>query len=122
MKSLMARALILSVALLGVLFFTDAAAAAGAFLAEFEDLPLAPGLTELPGGMLFDSPGGRIVDATAEGEVTAQQVLAFYMQTLPELGWEKIGPASFRRDNEVLRIEMDSGRRPLAVHFSVVPK
>jgi hypothetical protein len=98
------------------------AAAENAFLSELEDLPLPPGLTEMPGGMLFDSPTGRIVEATAQGEISADGVLSFYMQTLPELGWQKVGPVSFRRDNELLKIEVDSKRRPLLVRFSVVPQ
>ena len=98
------------------------AAAAGAFLTELEDLPLAPGLTELPGGTLFDSPTGRIVEATAQGDVTAGEVRAFYAQTLPQLGWQMIGETAFRRDNELLRINIEERRRPLSVRFSVVPQ
>jgi len=98
------------------------AAADGAYLIEFEDLPLAPGLTENPGGMLFESPTGRIVEATASGQVAAQQVLSFYLQALPQLGWEKVGENSFLRDNELLRIDVDGKGRATVVRFSVVPQ
>ncbi len=93
------------------------------FLTEMEDLPLAPGLTENSGGMLFEQPTGRIVEASAVAgaDIGATEIIAFYVQTLPELGWEKVGPTSFRRDNEMLRIDVDPGRRPIAVRFSVVP-
>jgi hypothetical protein len=97
------------------------AAAEGHFLSELDDLPLPPGLTEAPGGVLFESPSGRIVEATAQGELDAGQILDFYAQTLPQLGWEKVGPSTFRRDNELLKIAVDTKRRPLLVHFSVVP-
>lgn len=116
----------LILAILAALFLsaplTHPLAAESAFLSELEDLPLPPGLTEMPGGMLFDSPTGRIVEATAQGEIGADRVLSFYTQTLPELGWQKVGQASFRRDNELLKIEMDTKRRPLLVRFSVVPQ
>lgn len=118
----MSRKFLLPALLAGGLVIAGAAGAAGSFLIEFEDLPLAPGLTELPGGMLFDSPTGRIVEASAEGNVAAQQVLSFYAQTLPQLGWETVGASAFRRDNEVLHIDVDGAHRPLAVHFSVVPQ
>jgi hypothetical protein len=98
-----------------------ATAAAGVFLSEMEDLPLPPGLSETPGGVVFDSPTGRIVEAAAQGEISADQVLAFYAQTLPELGWQKIGAAAYRRDNELLKIQMEADHRPLLVRFSVVP-
>lgn len=112
------------ISLLGGLFLTAVAAAAeGRFLAEMEDLPLAPGLTENPGGMLFEQPSGRIVEASAVAalETEAGQIVAFYATTLPQLGWEKIGPAAYRRDNEMLRIDVDQRQKPLAVRFSVVP-
>jgi hypothetical protein len=92
------------------------------FLTELEDLPLAPGLVEMPGGMLFDSPTGRIVEASAEGNVSTDLVLAFYSQTLPELGWQKVGPSSYRRDNEMLKIDVEAAKRPLKVRFSLVPQ
>ncbi|HLN24726.1 MAG TPA: hypothetical protein VK558_12150 [Patescibacteria group bacterium] len=100
------------------------AATAGSFLVEYEDLPLAPGLSESAGGVVFDTPTGRIVDAGAEGSAatSADQVLTFYAQTLPELGWEKVGDSSYRRDNELLRIDVDGHRHPLSVRFSVVPQ
>ena len=112
----------LSAAGAAVLWLAAAPAlAAGAFLAEFEDLPLAPGLTEQPGGVLFESPNGRIVEATAEGRVASHQVLAFYAQTLPQLGWVPVDETSYRRDNEILRIVVDGSRAPVSVHFSVAP-
>jgi len=92
-----------------------------AYLTELEDLPLAPGLTEQQGGMLFESPTGRIVEATASGELTAAQVQSFYQQALPQLGWEAQN-GGYKRDNEFLRINIDGSRRTLLVHFSVVPQ
>jgi len=97
------------------------AAGAEAFLAELEDLPLAPGLTELPGGLLFDSAQGRIVEAQASGETSAEQVRLFYETTLAELGWQSAGPLQFRRDNEILKIAIDAKAKKLVVHFALSP-
>ena len=109
-------------ALLVLLLLCPAVAGAGeAFLAELEDLPLAPGLTEVPGGLVFDSPAGRIVEATASGAVAAETVLAFYNETLPQLGWARIGERRFRRDNETLEISLDPRKKPLVVHFNLTP-
>lgn len=94
----------------------------GAFLSEMEDLPLPDGLVEAAGGMLFDSPTGRILEATASGNLSAEQIGTFYAQTLPELGWQKLGSTSYRRDNEMLKIEIDAKHRPTLVRFSVVPQ
>ena len=96
------------------------AAGGEAFLSELEDLPLAPGLTELPGGLLFDSADGRIVEAQAKGEVAAETVRQFYETTLRQLGWQSTGPLQFRRDNEILRISIESGKI-VTVHFTLTP-
>jgi len=98
-----------------------AAAANDSFLAELEDLPLAPGLREMPGGVLFDSAEGRIVEASAMGAVPAEQVRAFYQATLPQLGWQDTGNMTFRRDNEGLRLVFETGPTLLTVHFKLAP-
>jgi hypothetical protein len=103
------------------LLLSMAAGAGETFLVELEDLPLAPGLTELPGGLLFDSAGGRIVETAASGTVSAEQVRQFYGQTLPQLGWQNSGDLQFRRDNEILTILIDERRKPLTVRFTLSP-
>jgi hypothetical protein len=91
------------------------------FLAEIDDLPLAPGLVEQPGGTLFDTPEGRIVEATAEGDTTATNVTAFYVSALPELGWRQIDANTFERDKEILHIVINKGEQALSVRFSLAP-
>ena len=80
--------------------------AAEAFVSGIEDLPLMPGLQSLPAeNVVFDAPGGRVVESWAEGNVTLQAVLAFYATTLPQLGWRRGTPETFRREGELLRLE-----------------
>ncbi len=98
-----------------------AAAAEAGFLDEYQDLPLAPGLAQAPGGLVFDTPGGRIVEGYAEGRVDRAAVLAFYGDTLPQLGWERTGTAGFRREGELLRLEFSEEGEQLVVHFVVTP-
>lgn len=102
---------------------TETEAEAPAFLAGIEDVPLAPGLSERPGaGMVFDSPQGRIVEAVAAGASTAESVRAFYRATLPQLGWTRVGPDTWRREGEALRLDLAA--QPgggLRVRFSLVP-
>lgn len=93
-----------------------------AFLAEIEDVPLAPGLTEAQGGLVFDSPTGRIVEASASGALTVQTVLSFYGETLPQLGWVRVSETQFRRDNEILKITTKAGKNQLVVHFNLTPQ
>jgi hypothetical protein len=95
-----------------------------AFLSAIEDVPLPPGLTEAAaGGMVFDSPSGRIVEAAATGSVGADQVSKFYAETLPQLGWQETGRLTFKRDTETLRITLEPGHgaAPLTVRFNLAP-
>lgn len=51
-------------------------------------IPLMAGLTEdLDAAMLFDSPGGRIINTEASGRVDGERVYQYYQALLPSLGW-----------------------------------
>jgi hypothetical protein len=80
----MSRALIAS--LLAFVIAAPASAQAR-FFGAIEDLPLAPGLEEAGLGVYFDSESGRITGALAQGAAAPGAVTAFYMETLPALGW-----------------------------------
>jgi len=82
------------------------AAAEDRFVAGIDDLPLMAGLAPVAGqNVVFDAPGGRVVEAWAEGSVTREAVLSFYGSTLPQLGWTASAPDLFRREGETLRLE-----------------
>ena len=98
-------------------------AQADGFLSVYEDLPLAPGLTEIVGsGLSFDSPSGRIVEAEAKGAVTTASVLKFYGAALPQLGWNLETDTRFRREAEVLHIDATPEGHALVVHFTISPE
>ena len=97
------------------------ALARDAYLSLAPDIPLAPGLSEFDGGQLvFDKPEGRIVRIEAERLETQDAgdgVLAFYRETLPNLGWQLNGAhnsadnvLTFQRGGERLLITMQSER------------
>jgi len=99
------------------------ATAADVFLSRLEDLPLAPGLSEdAAAGLSFDSAGGRIVEAYARGNLTEEQVLRFYEETLPQLGWTAEGERQYRRGGERLRLELTPSGQGLTVHYSLSPQ
>jgi len=99
------------------------AIAADAFLSRLEDLPLAPGLSEdTAAGLSFDSAGGRIVEAYARGDLPVDQVLRFYEETLPQLGWTAENQRQYRRGGERLRLELTQSGQGLTVHYSLSPQ
>jgi hypothetical protein len=111
------------------------ALAADHFVAGMEDVPLMPGLSPIDRDeVAFDSASGRIVIAYAKGKADAKAVLAFYRQSLTQLGWQATAPGIFSRDGEVLKIEFapdgpaakpiaarSASKAPLMVRFSLSP-
>ena len=100
---------------------------ADGYVAGIPDLPLMPGLKALPdSGLVFDKPGGRIVEAFAEGApgaaVTPQSVIAFYDDTLPQLGWRREAPGAYLREGERLKLDLSQDAGQLTVHFRLIPQ
>ncbi len=92
-----------------------------AFLAGVEDVPVMPGLTQLESaGVAFDASTERIVVAWAAGAVGKDDVLRFYGDTLPQLGWVMDRPGRFRRDGEALQLDFLAGDI-LTVRFTLSP-
>jgi hypothetical protein len=82
------------------------ARAADGFVPGIDDLPLMPGLAAVQDeAVVFDVPGGRIVEAWAEGAATRDAIRSFYGTALPQLGWRAASPDLFRREGESLRLE-----------------
>ena len=92
----------------------EAADEAAAFMAGVADLPDA--------GVVFDKPAGRIVEAYAEGAVSRAAVTAFYISTLPNLGWRAKAEALFQREGELLRLGFMGDDGALVVRFSLQPE
>ncbi|HLF59291.1 MAG TPA: hypothetical protein VI732_06640 [Alphaproteobacteria bacterium] len=77
------------------------------FVSGFEDLPLMPGLIQVAdAGTVFDTPSGRVVEAFADGPVAVEEVDAFYAETLPHLGWRRLSAHRYRREGELLDLEI----------------
>jgi hypothetical protein len=101
---------------------TDAAAGDG-YVADVADLPLMDGLAEVgEAGMAFDKPAGRIVEAYAHGAVETRAVRRFYRQTLPQLGWQRLGPDRYAREGEELEIDYLGDDGDLTVRYTLQPR
>lgn len=121
-RQLLQRSLAACAAILAI-FVPPGADAADGFLSRLEDLPLVPGLSEdTRAGVSFDTADGRIVEAFARGTVTERQVLDFYRETLPQLGWTPESPTEYRRGGERLRIALTPDARGLVVRYSLSPQ
>ena len=98
------------------------AAQGPAYLADVDDLPLAPGLVEdAEGRIAFDKPEGRIVQAIASGRADPAAVRAFYAQTLPALGWQPGAEQKWMRGKETLRLKLETKEGVVIVRFAIAP-
>ena len=95
------------------------------FISVIEDLPLMPGLSEDPdGAMSFDTANGRIAETTASGFVEPGDVIDYYKHALPQLGWKRVAATRYRREDEVLNIDVAKGSDEavqVLVHFRLSP-
>ncbi|BAI73310.1 hypothetical protein AZL_026720 [Azospirillum sp. B510] len=98
----------------------------GPFVPGTTDVPVMPGLASAESEpLVFDKPGGRIVQAVLSGDVPRQAVLAFYDQTLPQLGWRRTADRVFVREGEELRLEFPQPAKQktaTAVRFTLTPR
>lgn len=84
----------IAVALMAFTALSFNAQAADGFLSAAPDVPLMEPLEEVAASsIIFDKPGGRIIDVVLEGDADQIQVEAFYGQALEALGWQAIDPA-----------------------------
>lgn len=108
-----------------VLCLTEGAKAQerAAFFETLYDVPVMPGLVELPEAALaFDKPSGRIAQAEAAGRgVSRHDIKAFYREALPQLGWLERPDGSYRREGEVLQLEIREEEGYKIVHFTLSP-
>lgn len=121
MRRILPAALILAACLMISPLWTVPAWATDYF-SEIADLPVADGLVEQKEkSTVFDAPLGRIVTAYATGKVKAEDVLDFYDDALPSLGWEKTGEGTFHRKAETLKIDVLGGQGggPVNVSFTL---
>lgn len=113
---------VMAVLVVSVLVVAPARLEAADFFRSIDDLPLAPGLTELVGeGVEFESPAGRIVTAVAGGDVRPDAVQAFYRKALPPLGWALAPDGTYNRDGEVLTLRLETAGKAVKLRIRVVP-
>lgn len=103
------------------LLATSIASAGIGYVPGTEDVPLMPGLVANDGPLVFDQPQGRIVEASAAGPVRRNDVLAFYHDSLPALGWAPSGSRDFDRDGERLDLAFAGHDGALTVNFTLAP-
>ena len=87
-----------------------------------EDLPLMSGMIEkTDDAIVFDKPGGRIVETSIETPASPAEIERFYTEALPPLGWKGFLSEGFVREDERLNINIEQKGRVALVRFSLTP-
>jgi hypothetical protein len=94
------------------------------FFTAIADMPLMPGLIELPDQtVMFDKPEGRIIESVAEIEsVSEEDVSKYYNTTLPQLGWSRIAENTYTREGEQLNLKFETLQRHRFFRITVTPQ
>lgn len=94
------------------------------FFTNLNDVPVMADLAELPNeGFVFDKPEGRVIEAIAVGthDVSDQDIISYYTQTLPQFGWNPTSTNSFIRGKERLELAISQDETAVHVHFILSP-
>ncbi len=88
--------------------FGDMLLARQQFVPGTEDIPVFSGFKPIENkGLAYDSDSGRIVDAYYfSKKAKVAEVSSYYIDTLPQLGWKKTKPFEYKREGEVLKLNI----------------
>ncbi len=101
--------------------------AKAAFVEGLEDIPLLDGLSQIDNGSLsFGNEEIRLVESYMTSKTLSfDEVVVFYNNTLPQLGWNKKHDNNknilFERDGETLEISKET-ENPLVIRLTVKSK
>ena len=93
------------------------------FINGFNDVPLMLGMTEaIESNVVFDTVQGRILVSFARSRESKDKIIAFYEESLSQLGWEMKEDGRFVRGVEILNVDFFPDGEYLVVRFSLEPR
>lgn len=94
------------------------------FFESLGDVPLMTGLYEIAEELVvFDKPGGRIIEsAAASKDISISEIISFYNQVLPQMGWVKTAENVFVRQDESLVMNIENQDGFSVVRFMILPR
>jgi hypothetical protein len=103
------------------LFFGSAEAfSQDAFVSGFEDLPLMDGLSQsYEDNFSFDTMQGHLLQAVVSSDTLSfKEVVSYYEEILPNLGWQISSYGFFKRETGELSIQLLQ-EKPLLIQFEL---
>lgn len=81
------------------------------------------GMTETTeNNVAFDTVHGRVLVSFAKSRESGEKILAFYKESLSQLGWKIKRDGEFLRGEEILNIDFIPDGDYLAIRFSLEPR
>lgn len=94
---------------------------AESFLTPTVDIPLMSGLkVNNAEQMDFDTPTGQVL--VLDGQIkskTGDDVILFYENILPQMGWKKVEKGLFKRNGDTLNIVVLKNKKPAKIRFDI---
>ena len=94
------------------------------FLSSIPELPLPAGVVEnYEDAAMFDAPNGRIVEVELSlQDANATNIISYYQDTLPSLGWTVITQGRFYKGNESLKITLSDSSQKNRITILLEPR
>jgi hypothetical protein len=94
----------------------------GGFVPNLPDVPLPRNfIVDGETSTFFDSPEGRIAEINAQGFATQSEVEDFYTDNMKQFGWQKINNAAYRKENELLLINIEKTKSLTNIKYQLRP-
>jgi hypothetical protein len=104
------------ITLICTIFIVKDSYASPKFVPGINGLPLMTGLVLMPDShVVFDTLDGRIIEVLADGRIHRNDILTFYKDTLPQLGWKLNSKNEYERDGELLKIRISLDKMSKAI-------
>ena len=92
------------------------------FINGLEDIPLFKNMEYVEDSLvLFDKVDGRYVSTEISGNYNYDEVISFYKNILPNLGWKETRLLTFERAKEILELKTTINNDKITIIFSVYP-
>ena len=92
------------------------------FINGLEDIPLFKNMEYVEDSLvLFDKVDGRYVSTEISGNYNYDEVISFYRNILPNLGWKETGSLTFERAREILELKTKIYSDKISIVFNVYP-
>ncbi len=104
------------------LLFSASTRAQEAFIPQTQDIPLMKGLSvDVSDDMNFDTPAGQLITFEANAaRHTGKEVLTYYRDTLPKMGWKENKLNCYTRDKDSVTITVIREKKPAVIRLEIV--